>query len=160
MLRKTFVGIAASALLSLVSVNANAADIVDTAVKAGQFNTLAAALKAGDLIVVLKGNGPFTVFAPTDDAFKKLPPGTVENLLKPENKAQLVKILTYHVVPGKVMSSALAGKKTDAKTVQGEMVMIDATMGDVTVNGAKVVAADVAADNGVIHVIDTVLIPK
>ena len=118
------------------------------------------AKQAGDLVVVLKGAGPFTVFAPTDEAFKKLPPGTVENLLKPENKAQLVKILTYHVVPGKVMSSALAGKKTDAKTVQGEMVMVDATMGGVTVNGAKVVTADVAADNGVIHVIDTVLIPK
>ena len=160
MLRKTFVGLAAGALISLGSINANAADIVDTAVKAGQFNTLAAALKAGDLIVVLKGAGPFTVFAPTDEAFKKLPPGTVENLLKPENKAQLVKILTYHVVPGKVMSSALAGKKTDAKTVQGDMVMVDATMGGVTVNGAKVVTADVAADNGVIHVIDTVLIPK
>lgn len=160
MLRKTFAGLAAGALVSLASLNANAADIVDTAVKAGQFNTLAAALKAGDLVVVLKGAGPFTVFAPTDEAFKKLPPGTVENLLKPENKAQLVKILTYHVVPGKVMSSALAGKKTDAKTVQGEMVMVDATMGGVTVNGAKVVTADVAADNGVIHVIDTVLIPK
>lgn len=160
MLRKTFVGLAAGALVALASVNANAADIVDTAVKAGQFNTLAAALKAGDLVVVLKGTGPFTVFAPTDEAFKKLPPGTVENLLKPENKAQLVKILTYHVVPGKVMSSALAGKKTDAKTVQGEMVMVDATMGGVTVNGAKVVTADVSADNGVIHVIDTVLIPK
>ena len=159
MLRKTFVSLAAGALVSLVSVNANAADIVDTAVKAGQFNTLAAALKAGDLVVVLKGAGPFTVFAPTDEAFKKLPPGTVENLLKPENKAQLVKILTYHVVPGKVMSSALAGKKTDAKTVQGEMVMVDATMGGVTVNGAKVVTADVAADNGVIHVIDTVVLP-
>lgn len=160
MLRKTFVGLAAGALLSFASFNANAADVVDTAVKAGQFNTLAAALKAGDLIVVLKGNGPFTVFAPTDEAFKKLPPGTVENLLKPENKAQLVKVLTYHVLPGKVMSSALAGKKTDAKTVQGEMVLVDATMGGVTVNGAKVVTADVAADNGVIHVIDTVLIPK
>ncbi len=160
MLRKTFVGFAAGALFSLASVNANAADIVDTAVKAGQFNTLAAALTAGDLVVVLKGAGPFTVFAPTDEAFKKLPPGTVENLLKPENKAQLVKILTYHVVPGKVMSSALAGKKTDAKTVQGEMVMVDATMGGVTVNGAKVVTADVVADNGVIHVIDTVLMPK
>ena len=134
--------------------------IVDTAVKAGQFNTLAAALSAGDLVVVLKGNGPFTVFAPTDEAFKKLPPGTVENLLKPENKAQLVKILTYHVVPGKVMSADLAGKKTDAKTVQGEMVMVDAKMGGVTVNNAKVVTADVVADNGVIHVIDTVLIPK
>ena len=160
MLRKTFVGLAAGALVSLAALNANAADIVDTAVKAGQFNTLAAALTAGDLVVVLKGAGPFTVFEPTDEAFKKLPPGTVENLLKPENKAQLVKILTYHVVPGKVMSSALAGKKTDAKTVQGEMVMVDATMGGVTVNGAKVVTADVVADNGVIHVIDTVLIPK
>ena len=158
--RNTLVGLAAGALLSLASVNANAADIVDTAVKAGQFNTLAAALKAGDLVVVLKGPGPFTVFAPTDEAFKKLPPGIVENLLKPENKAQLVKILTYHVVPGKVMSSALAGKKTDAKTVEGEMVTVDATMGGVTVNGAKVVTADVAADNGVIHVIDTVLMPK
>src|SRR5512139_30440 len=160
MLRKTFASLAAGALVSLASVNANAADIVDTTVKAGQFNTLAAALKAADLIVVLKGTGPFTVFAPTDEAFKKLPPGTVENLLKPENKAQLVKILTYHVVPGQVMSSTLAGKKTEAKTVQGEMVMVDATMGGVTVNGAKVVTADVAADNGVIHVIDTVLIPK
>ena len=160
MLRKTFVGLAAGALVSLAALNANAADIVDTAVKAGQFNTLAAALTAGDLVVVLKGAGPFTVFEPTDEAFKKLPPGTVENLLKPENKAQLVKILTYHVVPGKVMSSALAGKKTDAKTVQGEMVMVDATMGGVTVNGAKIVTADVVADNGVIHVIDTVLIPK
>jgi len=160
MLRKIFVGLAAGALVSLTSISANAADIVDTAVKAGQFNTLAAALSAGDLVVVLKGNGPFTVFAPTDEAFKKLPPGTVENLLKPENKAQLVKILTYHVVPGKVMSSALAGKKTDAKTVQGEMVMVDATMGGVTVNNAKVVTADIVADNGVIHVIDTVLIPK
>jgi len=108
MLRKTFAGLAAGALLSLASFNASAADIVDTAVKAGQFNTLAAALKAGDLVVVLKGAGPFTVFAPTDEAFKKLPPGTVENLLKPENKAQLVKILTYHVVPGKVMSSKRA----------------------------------------------------
>ena len=160
MLRKTFVGFAAGALVSLASVNANAADIVDTAAKAGQFNTLAAALTAGDLIVVLKGDGPFTVFAPTDEAFKKLPPGTVENLLKPENKAQLVKILTYHVVPGKVMSSALAGKKTEAKTVEGEMVMVDATVSGVTVNNAKVVTADVAADNGIIHVIDTVLIPK
>ena len=160
MLRKTFVGLAAGALVSLVSVNVNAADVVDTAVKAGQFKTLAAALTAGDLIVVLKGNGPFTVFAPTDEAFKKLAPGTVENLLKPENKAQLVKILSYHVVPGKVMSSALAGKKTEAKTVEGEMVVVDATMGGVTVNNAKVVTADVAADNGVIHVIDTVLIPK
>ncbi|MCA0302949.1 MAG: fasciclin domain-containing protein [Proteobacteria bacterium] len=160
MLRKTFLGLAAGTVLSLASLSAQAADIVDTAVGAGQFNTLAAALKAGDLVVVLKGNGPFTVFAPTDEAFKKLPPGTVENLLKPENKAQLVKVLTYHVVPGKVMSTDLAGKKTDAKTVQGGTVAVDATMGGVTVNGAKVVKADIPADNGVIHVIDTVLIPN
>ncbi|MBM3408625.1 MAG: fasciclin domain-containing protein [Gammaproteobacteria bacterium] len=160
MLRKTFLSLAAGALVSVMSVTAQAADIVDTAVKAGQFKTLAAALTAADLVAVLKGPGPFTVFAPTDEAFKKLPPGTVENLLKPENKAQLVKILTYHVVPGKVMSSALAGKKTDAKTVEGGMVMVDATSGGVNVNGAKVLSADVAADNGVIHVIDTVLMPK
>ena len=160
MLRKTFLGLAAGTILSMTSLSAQAADIVDTAVSAGQFNTLAAALKAGDLVVVLKGTGPFTVFAPTDEAFKKLPPGTVETLLKPENKAQLVKILTYHVVPGKVMSADLAGKKTDAKTVQGDTVAVDATMGGVTVNGAKVVKADIVADNGVIHVIDTVLMPK
>src|SRR4029450_7658858 len=102
-------------------------DIVDTAVKAGQFNTLAAALKAADLVDTLKGTGPFTGFAPTDDAFKKLPAGTVENLLKPENKAQLVKILTYHVVPGKVMARDISGKKTAAKTVEGSSVAIDAS---------------------------------
>jgi uncharacterized surface protein with fasciclin (FAS1) repeats len=133
---------------------------VDTAVKAGQFNTLAAALKAAGLIDTLKGSGPFTVFAPTDAAFAKLPAGTVDNLLKPENKAKLVQILTYHVVPGKIMSANLAGKKTDAKTVEGRNISIDATMGGVKVDNAKVVSADVAADNGVIHVIDTVVIPK
>ncbi len=108
----------------------------------------------------LKGPGPFTVFAPTDAAFAKLPAGTVERLLKPENKAKLVSILTYHVVAGKVMSAGLAGKVTEAKTVEGTTVKIDATKGGVTVNGAKVVKADIAATNGVIHVIDTVLIPK
>lgn len=136
------------------------ADIVDTAVAAGQFKTLAAALGAAGLVNTLKGPGPFTVFAPTDAAFAKLPAGTVETLLKPENKAQLVAVLTYHVVPGKVASSALAGKVTDAKTVEGRTVKIDATHHGVSVNGAKVVTADVAATNGVIHVIDTVLIPK
>ena len=139
---------------------ASAADIVDTAVKAGQFNTLAAALKAAGLVDTLKGPGPFTVFAPTDEAFKKLPAGTVESLLKPENKAKLVGILTYHVVPGKVMSSALAGKVTDAKTVQGQSVKVDATKGGVMVDNAKVVTADIVADNGVIHVIDAVILPK
>ena len=150
--------LAAVAALCLAS-PATAADIVDTAVKAGQFNTLAAALKAADLVDTLKGPGPFTVFAPTDEAFKKLPAGTVENLLKPENKAQLVKVLTYHVVPGKVMSDYLAGKKTEVKTVEGETLAIDATSGGVMVDNAKVVSADVAADNGVIHAIDTVLVP-
>ncbi len=160
MIRKTIVGIAVGAALSLGSVAVQAADIVDTAVKAGQFNTLATALKAADLVDTLKGAGPFTVFAPTDEAFKKLPPGTVDNLLKPENKAQLAKLLTYHVVPGKVMSASLAGKTTDASTVQGQSVKIVATMAGVTVDNAKVTAADVVADNGVIHVIDTVIMPK
>jgi transforming growth factor-beta-induced protein len=158
MLRKTFVGLAAGALVSLASVNANAADIVDTAVKAGQFKTLAAALTAGDLIVVLKGPGPFTVFAPTDEAFKKLPPGTVENLLKPENKAQLTAILTYHVVPGTVMASQVVSLK-DAKTVNGQSVKINVTGGTVMVDKAKVVKTDIKASNGVIHVIDTVMLP-
>ncbi len=160
MFRKTIVGIAVGSALSLGSVAVQAADIVDTAVKAGQFNTLAAALQAANLVDTLKGAGPFTVFAPTDEAFKKLPPGTVENLLKPENKAQLAKLLTYHVVPGKVMSASLAGKTTDAKTVEGQSVKIVATMAGVTVDNAKVTTADVVADNGVIHVIDTVIMPK
>jgi uncharacterized surface protein with fasciclin (FAS1) repeats len=152
--------LAVCAALTLGSGAASAADIVDTAVKAGQFNTLAAALKAAGLVDTLKGPGPFTVFAPTDEAFKKLPAGTVETLLKPENKAKLVGVLTYHVVPGKVMSSALTGKVTDAKTVQGQTVKVDATKGGVMVNDAKVVKADIATDNGVIHVIDTVILPK
>ena len=158
-MRKLMMGLTAATLVSLGSVPSYAADIVDTAVKAGQFNTLAAALKAAGLIDTLKGKGPFTVFAPTDAAFAKLPAGTVANLLKPENKANLVQILTYHVVPGKIMSASLAGKKTDAKTVEGRNISIDATMGSVKVNSATVLSADVAADNGVIHVIDTVVIP-
>ena len=151
--------IAAVAALALAS-PATAADIVDTAVKSGQFNTLATALKSAGLVDTLKGAGPFTVFAPTDDAFKKLPEGAVENLLKPENKAELVKVLTYHVVPGKVMSTSLSGKKTEVKTVEGEMLEIDASSKGVMVDNAKVVSADVVADNGVIHVIDTVLMPN
>ena len=160
MMRIMMIRFTVATLVSLGSVPSYAADIVDTAVKAGQFKTLAAALKAADLIDTLKGKGPFTVFAPTDAAFAKLPAGTVGNLLKPENKAKLVKILTYHVVPGKIMSTSLAGKETDAKTVEGSNISIDATKGGVTVNSAKVTSADVAADNGVIHVIGTVLIPK
>ena len=159
-MRNMMIGFTVATLVSLGSIPSYAADIVDTAVKAGQFNTLAAALKAADLIDTLKGKGPFTVFAPTDAAFAKLPAGTVATLLKPENKAKLVKILTYHVVPGKIMSTSLAGKETDAKTVEGSNISIDATKGGVTVNSAKVTSADIAADNGVIHVIDTVLIPK
>ena len=138
---------------------ANAADIVDTAAGAGSFNTLVAAVKAAGLTETLKGPGPFTVFAPTDEAFAKLPAGTVEKLLQPENKAQLIAILTYHVVPGKTMSSDIAGKKLEVATVEGEKVSIDASDGAVMVDNAKVVQADVKADNGVIHVIDTVMMP-
>ena len=134
-------------------------DIVDTAVSAGQFKTLVAALKAGGLVDVLKGSGPFTVFAPTDDAFKALPKGTVESLLKPENKEKLVAILTYHVVSGKTVSSAIAGKVLTAKTVQGGSLNIDGTDG-VRINKATVVKADIMASNGVIHVIDKVLMPN
>jgi uncharacterized surface protein with fasciclin (FAS1) repeats len=139
---------------------ARAADIVDTAVGAGQFKTLAAALQAAGLVDTLKGPGPFTVFAPTDAAFAKLPPGTVDNLLKPENKQQLVAVLTYHVVPGKVTSRDIAGKRTAAKTVQGQDLAIDATGGGVKVNNANVAQPDVMASNGVIHVIDTVVLPR
>jgi uncharacterized surface protein with fasciclin (FAS1) repeats len=134
-------------------------NIVDTAAGAGNFTTLVAAVKAAGLVDTLKGAGPFTVFAPTDEAFAKLPKGTLEDLLKPENKAKLAGILTYHVVPGKVMAADIKGKKTDVKTVQGEMLSVDATK-DVMVNGAKVVTADVGASNGVIHAIDTVVMPK
>ncbi len=138
---------------------AGSKDIVDTAAGAGQFNTLVAAVKAAGLVDTLKGSGPFTVFAPTDEAFAKLPDGTVDDLLKPENKEKLVAILTYHVIPGKVMSSDIAGKKTDVKTVQGSNLAVDATKG-VKVDNAKVTKADIAASNGVIHVIDTVVMPK
>ena len=134
-------------------------DIVDTAVAAGSFKTLVAAVSAAGLVDTLKGAGPFTVFAPTDEAFAKLPAGTVDALLKPENKGKLVAILTYHVVPGKVMSGDIAGKKLQAKTVEGSDVSIDATNG-VMVDGAKVATADIEASNGVIHVIDTVIMPK
>ncbi|MBE7636611.1 fasciclin domain-containing protein [Sneathiella sp. P13V-1] len=136
------------------------ADIVDTAVSAGKFNTLVAAVKAADLVETLKSPGPFTVFAPTDAAFDKLPAGTVETLLKPENKDKLIQILTYHVVSGKVMSSDIAGKKLDAGSVEGSKLMINAQDGGVMINDASVVAADVESSNGVIHIIDTVLLPK
>lgn len=133
-------------------------DIVDTAVSAGSFKTLATALKAAGLVDTLKGKGPFTVFAPTDEAFAKLPAGTVESLLKPENKAKLTAILTYHVVAGDVKAADVVKLKS-AKTVEGQAVTIDAADG-VKINNAKVVKADVVCGNGVIHVIDTVLLPK
>lgn len=141
------------------SAPAQQADIVDTAVAAGSFNTLVAAVQAADLVGTLKSSGPFTVFAPTDAAFAALPEGTVENLLLPENKDKLTAILTYHVIPSEVMAGDLAGKQLAAKTVQGSSVAIDATGGGVKVGGANVVAADVDASNGVIHVIDKVLLP-
>lgn len=134
-------------------------DIVDTAVAAGQFNTLAAALDAAGLIATLKGDGPFTVFAPTDEAFAKLPEGTVETLLKPENRDQLVSILTYHVVPGKVLAKDVVNL-SEATTVNGSDVSIKVMDGKVQINKATVIAADVASSNGVIHVIDTVILPN
>ncbi len=132
-------------------------DIVDTAVAAGSFNTLAAALEAAGLIETLKGDGPFTVFAPTDEAFEALPEGTVEELLKPENKDKLIAILTYHVVPGKVKSSDLSAGAV--KTVQGGEVKVNKLGDSVMVNDATVVKADIKASNGVIHVIDKVILP-
>jgi uncharacterized surface protein with fasciclin (FAS1) repeats len=142
------------------AVNAQAAekDIVDTAVEAGQFQTLAAALEAAGLVATLKGEGPFTVFAPTDEAFAKLPSGTVETLLKEENRDRLTAILTYHVVPGKVMSQDVAGIE-EARTVNGRMIDVEVDGNAVKVNGATVTQADIAAANGVIHVIDTVILP-
>jgi len=134
-------------------------DIVDTAVAAGNFNTLVTAIKAADLAGTLKSPGPFTVFAPTDEAFAKLPPGTVEDLLKPENKEKLASILTYHVVPGNVMAADVV-KITSAKTVNGQSLTIKTENGVVMVDAAKVVKTDIKCSNGVIHVIDAVVLPK
>jgi uncharacterized surface protein with fasciclin (FAS1) repeats len=134
-------------------------DIVDTAIGAGNFSTLVAAVKAAGLVDTLKGEGPFTVFAPTDEAFAKLPSGTLEDLLKPENKEKLASILTYHVVSGKVMASNVV-KLSEAKTVNGQSVAIAVTDGTVTVDAAKVVTTDIGCSNGVIHVIDSVILPK
>lgn len=134
-------------------------DIVDTAVAAGDFKTLVAAVKAADLAATLKGEGPFTVFAPTDEAFAKLPKEALADLLKPENKEKLASILTYHVVPGKVDAAAVS-KMTSAKTVNGKDVTVKAENGTVMINDAKVIKADIPASNGIIHVVDTVLMPK
>lgn len=149
---------AAPAAADMHAKEAASADIVETAAAAGQFETLAAALEAADLTDTLKGDGPFTVFAPTDAAFAKLPDGTIDSLLKPENRDKLVAILTYHVVPGKVTAAEVA-KLSEATTVNGADVTIDASDSGVMVDDATVITADVAASNGVIHVIDTVLLP-
>jgi len=159
MFRRTFLALAAATVIAVPALADShmKKDIVDTAVGAGNFGTLVAAVKAADLVGTLKGEGPFTVFAPTDAAFEALPEGTVEDLLKPENKDKLVSILTYHVVPGKVMSSDLSEGMT-AKTVQGGEIKITLEGGP-KVNGATISAPDVEAGNGVIHVIDAVILP-
>ena len=159
MIRHTLIAALAAIPLAFGAVSAKAADIVDTAVSAGNFETLVAAVKAAGLVGTLKGKGPFTVFAPTDEAFAKLPAGTVEDLLKPENKDKLIGILTYHVLPGKVMSGDIAGQKAMVATVQGSKLSVDATNG-VKVDEAMVITADIETSNGVIHVIDAVVLPK
>ena len=159
-LRVSLIATLAAIPLLFGAVTAKAADIVDTAVSAGQFNTLVTAVQAAGLVDTLKSDGPFTVFAPTDAAFAKLPAGTVESLLKPENKDQLISVLTYHVVSGKIMSADIAGKNNVmVQTVQGGKVSVNATNG-VMINAAKVVSADIETSNGVIHVMDTVLLPN
>ena len=150
----SFIGLVA---LSSMSIAAEKKDIVDTAAAAGSFKTLVAAVKAAGLVDTLKGAGPFTVFAPTDEAFAKLPAGTVEELLKPENKQKLVDILTYHVVAGKVMAADV--KTMDVKTVQGASAALKVADGKVTIDKANVVKTDIEATNGVIHVIDAVIMP-
>lgn len=151
-------GMLAAAVTSAVAEDAHM-DIVDTAVSAGQFQTLAAALAAADLVDTLKGDGPFTVFAPTDEAFAKLPEGTVENLLKEENLGQLTAILTYHVVPGSVTAEQVVGLQ-EAPTVNGQSIDIKVADNGVMVDGANVVVTDIMASNGVIHVIDSVILPE
>ncbi len=158
MFRKLAVASVATILLGTSAMaDGHSKDIVDTAVSAGSFETLVAAVQAAELVDTLKGEGPFTVFAPTDEAFAALPEGTVADLLKPENKDQLVAVLTYHVVPGKVMSGDLSDDMT-AATVQGGDITIDLDSG-VMVNDANVVQADIETSNGVIHVIDKVILP-
>ena len=158
--KMTFTSLALVACLAAVSPARaqQTKDIVDTAVAAGSFKTLAKALTAADLVGTLKGAGPFTVFAPTDEAFEKLPAGTLDNLLKPENKAMLVRVLTYHVVPGRVMAADVV-KINSAKAVSGDSLHIKATGGNVMVDKARVTKTDIIAGNGVIHVIDNVLLP-
>jgi uncharacterized surface protein with fasciclin (FAS1) repeats len=158
-MKKLFMAAAAMVLMSISAFASHTRqDIVDTAVQAGSLNTLAQALKAADLVGTLKGPGPFTVFAPTDQAFAKLPPGTLEVLLKPENKEQLRSILTYHVVPGRVTAADVV-KLTSAKTVNGQEVRISVLKGVVRLNDVRVTKTDIAASNGLIHLVDRVIIP-
>ncbi|GIT90668.1 beta-Ig-H3/fasciclin [Jannaschia pagri] len=158
MLRRTFVAVAATATFAFPAfAGSYGKDIVDTAAAAGSFSTLLAAAEAGGLVETLKGDGPLTVFAPTDEAFAALPEGTVESLLEPANQDQLVQILSYHVVPGAVMSGDLTDGMEAATA--NDMTLTIGTEGGVTVNGANVVTADIEASNGVIHVIDSVLLP-
>jgi len=163
MLKKTFATVAAVVLTVAASgttaVRAETRDVVDTAIAAGSFKTLAKALDAAGLVTTLKGGGPFTVFAPTDEAFAKLPDGTLETLLKPENKEKLRRILTYHVVAGKVMASDVV-KLQSARAVSGDTITVKVEDGVVHVENATVTSADVLASNGVIHVIDSVILPK
>ena len=161
-MKKMIAGIVAAMAITGAAANIGAAadkDIVDTAVAAGSFKTLAKALQAADLVQTLKGAGPFTVFAPTDEAFAKLPAETLDALLKPENKPKLQRILTGHVVAGRVMAADVV-KTTSAKAVGGNTLTIASRGGAVTVDGARVVKTDIAATNGVIHVIDSVIVPK
>ena len=163
MLRRNFMAVTAATAIALTSATAAFAektkDIVDTAAEAGSFGTLLAAAQAAGLVGTLKSEGPFTVFAPTDEAFAALPEGTVESLLLPENKDQLVEILTYHVVPAKVMAGEISDRRTRVLTVQGDRLAVNGYNG-VKVNGASVVAADIETSNGIIHVIDSVLLPE
>ncbi|MDG2243483.1 MAG: fasciclin domain-containing protein [Rhodospirillaceae bacterium] len=156
---KKILSILSAGVLSLTASSALAENIVETAVGAGSFNTLVAAVQAAGLVDTLTSPGPFTVFAPTDEAFGKLPSGAVEDLLKPENRDQLIAVLTYHVIPGQVMSADIDGKELTVNTVQGQPLNVDATDG-VNVNNARVVHADIITDNGVIHAIDSVLLPE
>ncbi len=162
-LHKLLVAVAVAvpvALGSFVTTAANKMNVVETAVSAGQFSTLVSAVQAAGLVDTLTGKGPFTVFAPTDEAFAKLPAGTVEDLLRPENRDKLVQVLTYHVVPGFVTSTDIKSKQVYAETVEGGKLLVNGVAnGAVFVNGARVTQADIYARNGVIHVVDEVLLP-
>jgi uncharacterized surface protein with fasciclin (FAS1) repeats len=157
--QKVFSSLLLAGSLSISAMTATAADIVDTAMAAGGFNTLIAAIQAAGLEDTLRGEGPFTVFAPNDAAFAKLPAGTVENLLLPENRAALAAVLSSHVASGRIKSADISGATMSVLTIQGNLLLVQSTDG-LTINRAGVVAADIETDNGIIHVIDTVLLPQ